>query len=82
MIPTLYPLLVLLMSTMDDTITIRVEPNLHLTGMHNFLEYVVCYGILSIVLYLLYATTAKRTFQRTTEEMVSVPLAEAVKERE
>lgn len=81
-IPTLYPILVLLISTMDDTITIQLEPYLHMTGTRNFVEYVVSYSILTVFLYLLYAITASRTSRNTTEEMLAVPLAEAVKERE
>lgn len=81
-IPALYPILVLLISTMDDTISIQIEPYLHMTGTRNFVEYGISYGILTVFLYLLYALTAGRTSRNTTEEMLAVPLAEAVKERE
>lgn len=81
-IPILYPIMVVLISLLDDTITIVTEPYLHLTGTHNFVEYVISYGILSVLLYLLYATTARHTSRKTTSEMLAVPLAVAVKERE
>lgn len=81
-IPILYPIMVVLISLLDDTITIVTEPYLHMTGTHNFVEYVISYGILSVLLYLLYATTARHTSRKTTSEMLAVPLAVAVKERE
>lgn len=81
-IPILYPIMVVLISILDDTIAIATEPYLHLTGTHNFVEYIISYGILSVLLYLLYATTARRTSRKATCEMLAVPLAVAVKERE
>jgi len=83
-IPILYPVMVLLLYMNDPEAGIHTNAvgEKYIGALHTLISGSITYAITCAILYLLYGGTSRFISQKSTNHILSQPLAEAIKERE